>query len=559
VHIVCAFVGFWSRVGGALGIRAAWAKPVDPSRSLFSPGVFPIGWLPSSLRLTADEATSVSAVWACIQTISTSIASSPWLVYEVNARKRTYLPDDKLTFILNQRSNAEITAIAFREAMLFGALAQGNSYAEIIRDASGRVTGLVPLFPEAMIVERDATTKQLVYKYSDPGGGVLAMPGRDIFHLRGPVSVSGLLGDSIVGRAARGIALAAAAERYSLSYLSNGTMPSGVLKYPQKLDPKSLDRIREQWADRTSGPKAAGKPLILEGGMEWQSLSADPDKAQLGATQSWTVENIARYFNVPLVKLGVAAAAQGYGTNIESLNLEWTRTGLKPWALRLEQEANAKLLAPTPYRETCIEMGWMLRGDQKTQAEADKIRIESGVYTVNEIREELGENSIGKEGDLRFVSSLLTPMTTTLLDIQELAAKEKPAPMPALPAEDPAEADPEEEDDSPREDPVLRQALRQMVLQNLQRLEAKMSSERARMEKLGAKPEDITAKFHKWMAADCGPALELIRAAAKQHGHHVNGEADIALLTAVDAVTSGKPAAAEADRMISALLPEVTA
>jgi HK97 family phage portal protein len=558
-------VGFWSRVGGALGLRAAHVRPVDPSRSLFSPGVFPVGWLPSSLRLTADEATSVSAVWACIQTISTAIASSPWLVYGVEARKRTYLPDDKLTFILNQRSNVEITAIAFREAMLFGALAQGNSYAEIVRDASGRVVGLVPLFPEAMIVERDATTKQLVYKYSDPGGGVVPMQGRDIFHLRGPVSVSGLLGDSIVGRAARGIALAAAAERYSLAYLNNGTMPSGVLKYPQKLDPKSLDRIREQWADRTSGPKAAGKPLILEGGMEWQSLSADPDKAQLGATQSWTVENIARYFNVPLVKLGVAAAAQGYGTNIESLNLEWTRTGLKPWALRLEQEANSKLLAPSPYRETCIEMGWMLRGDQKTQAEADKIRIESGVLSVNEVREELGENSIGTEGDIRFVSATLTPLTDTLLDIQELAAKEKPAPTPSVPAEDPAAADSEEPDDSPREDPMLRQALRQMVLQNLEHLEKRIAKREADLKKKGAKPEEVAARlseerqaFRDWMSRDCYPALNLIRETAKAQGRHLNGEADSALLAAVDAVTNGKVPAAEADRLISALLPEVT-
>jgi hypothetical protein len=295
--------------------------------------------------------------------------------------------------------------------------------------------------------------------------------------------------------------------------------------------------------------------------MDTKDVSGDPEKAQLLATQQWGVENIARYFNVPLVKLGVAAAAQGYGTNIESLNLEWTRTGLRPWALRLEQEANAKLLSPSPYRETVIDMGWLVRGDAKTQAEADKIRIESGVLSVNEVREELGENTIGAEGDIRFVSASLQPLTETLLDIQELAAKE-PDP-PALPApaptEDPAEADSEETDADPEEDPVLRQALRQMVLQNLQRLEARMPKERAAMEKKGAKPDDVVAKIHEWMAKDCGPALELIRAAAKSQGRHVNGEADIALMAAVDAVASGKPPADEADRMFSALLPEVSA
>ena len=482
----------------------------------------------------------------------------------MESRKRTYLPDDKLSFVLNQRANEEITAIAFREAMLFGALATGNSFAEIVRDQAQRVIGLVPLFPERMSVERDAATKKLVYVYQDPTGGTVRLTSRDVFHLRGPVSVSGLLGDSIVGRAARGIALAAAAERYSLGYLSNGTVPSGVLKYPQKLDPNSLSRIREQWAERTSGPKAAGKPLILEGGMEWQSLSADPDKAQLGSTQSWTVENIARYFSVPLVKLGVAAAAQGYGTNLESLNLEWTRTGLRPWALRLEQEANSKLLTPSPYRETCIEMGWLVRGDAKAQAEADKIRIESGVLSVNEVREEMGENTIGPEGDMRFVSTLLTPLTTTLLEIQELAAEEPepPSPPSSTTGDEAPDAEDEPEGDG-EEAPVLRQALRALVLQNLEHLEKKIRLKEADMKKKGAKPEDVAARlederqaFRDWMARDCYPALALIRETAKASGRHLNGEADSALLAAVDAVTAGKLPAAEADRMLSLLLPE---
>ena len=210
-------MGFWSRVGNAFGIRSAATRPIDPSRFLASPGIFHSGWIPTGLTLTQDEATSVSTTWACIQAISTAIASSPWLVYGVQSRSRTYLPDDTLTFTLNQRANEEITAIAFREAMLFGALATGNSYAEIVRDAAQRVVGLVPLFPERMVLERDATTKRLVYTYQDPTGGTVRLTSRDVFHLRGPVSVSGLLGDSIVGRAARGIALSAAAERYSLA------------------------------------------------------------------------------------------------------------------------------------------------------------------------------------------------------------------------------------------------------------------------------------------------------------------------------------------------------
>ncbi len=521
-----------------------------------------MGWIPSSLRLNQDEATSVSAVWACIQVISNAVATSPWLVYEVAGRRRTYLPEDPLAFVLNQRANEEVTAVALREALLFGAMATGNGYAEVLRDQSRRVIGLKPLDSNGMMLTRDPETKRLVYVYTDVGGTVALSP-EDVFHLRGPVTIYGLLGDSLVGRAARAVALAAAAERFSLSYLANGAIPSLVLRYPTKLDDKSFERVRQQWSDRYAGPKQGGKPLILEGGMDTKDVSADPEKAQLIPTQNFTLEQAARYFGVPLVLLGVESAAQGYGVNLQAMMIAFSRQTLRPWQLRLEQEANSKLLARRPYRETTIDTSWLSRGDAKAQAEADRVRIESGVYSVNEVREEMGENTIGPEGDIRFVASSLQPLTTTLLEIQEKLAEDDPLPAPARGAPADAEVDTEDDpaddpaDDETEESPVLRQALRQMVLQNLERLEAKMASERTRMEKAGAKPEDISAKFRKWMAQDCGPALDLIRAAAKAKGHHVNGEADIALLAAVDAVTSGNPPSFAADRMISTLLPEV--
>lgn len=553
-------MGFWSRVGSALGIRGAATAPADPSRLV---STVPLGWIPSNLRLSQDEATSVSAVWACIQVISNAIATSPWLLYAVEGRKRTYLPDDPLAFILNQRANPEVTAVAMREALLFGAMATGNGYAEILRDQSRRVVGLKPLDSNGMQLARDPDTKALLYVYTD-ASGTSVIPQQDVFHLRGPVTIYGLLGDSLVGRAARAIALAAAAERFSLAFLSNGAIPSMVLRYPAKLDDKSFDRIRQQWADRYAGPKQGGKPLILEGGMDTKDVSADPERAQLIPTQNFTLEQAARYFGVPLVLLGVESAAQGYGVNLQAMMLAFSRQTLRPWQLRLEQEANSKLLAPRPYRETSIDTSWLSRGDAKAQAEADKVRIESGVLSVNEVREEMGENTIGPEGDIRFVSSTLQPLTTALLDIQELAAKEPepPAPPSELPSAD------EEEPDAPEGDgeeaPVLRQALRQLILQNLERLEKRVTARAKELEKKGSKPDDIAAKigeevaaFRQWMAKDCYPALALIRDVSEARGRHLNGEADSALLAAVDAIVNGKPPAAEADRLIAELLPEV--
>ena len=455
-------MGFLQALRDRIGIRAERTTGgVDP-RSILP--VFPTLWVPRELRVTPEQAVNVSVVYACIRAISEAIASSPWRIHGFEGKRREVFVDDPLDYLLNQRPNPEITAIAFREALVYAALADGNGYAEIQRDGSDRPIYLWPLDSCRMIPFRANPDSPLQYRYSDVDGVSRVLDARDVFHLRGPVCVTAMLGDSVVGRAARSIALMTAAQRFGVSFLANGAQPTGVLTYPSKLDEASMKRIRAQVEERYSGAKNAGRPLLLEGGLKFEAVQADPSKALMHDTLVWSVEDIARYFGVPLVKLGVQAAAQGYGTNVSQLNLEWTRTGLRPWALRLEQEANAKLFPERQrgaWRETCIDMEWLTRGDAKAQAEADEIRIRSGVDSVNEVLERLGRNTIGPEGEIRFIGTGLQPLTVELLEIQAKQAEAgDPAMQPADPA-DPAMADPaspgEPQDPAQLEDPAAAQ------------------------------------------------------------------------------------------------------
>jgi HK97 family phage portal protein len=412
-------------------------------------GLFmPTAWIPRDLRITNAQAENISVVYACIRAIAEALASSPWQVFEVEGRKRELAPDDPLAYLLNQRPNPDITAIAFKEALVHWAISEGNGYAEIQRNRNGAPVALWPLLSSNMTLVRDGDGP-LEYDYTDLDGITRRLDARDVYHLRGPVSATALLGDSVVGRASRSAALMSAAQRFGLSYLANGAQPTGVLTYPGKLDPKSMDRIREQVAERQGGLKNAGKPLLLEGGMKFEPVQSDPAKAMMHDTLTWSTEDLARYFGVPLVKLGVQAAAQGYGTNVSQLNLEWTRTGLRPWALRLEQEANEKLFPLRQrgkWRETTIDMEWLTRGDAKAQADADEVRIRSGVECVNDVLERLGKNTIGPEGDIRFIGTDMQPLTSTLIDIQEKAAEEPKSPAPGLSIAPPVPEEPDEDD-----------------------------------------------------------------------------------------------------------------
>lgn len=362
---------------------------------------------PAGIYVTPENALDISVAWACVMAIATAMGASRWKVYSIKGETRTELPDDRLEYVLNVRPNPEMTAIAFREAILIQALTWGNAYAEITRNARGDVAELWPLFSDRMVPRRSTTPPYaLFYEYSNQDGSKTLLGPEQIYHLHGP-GIAGLVGDNIVARMAKSLSLAAAQERFASTYFGNNTIIGGVLKTPKALKKETKDNLREQWVDKYGGPFKANKPIILEDGMDWTPFSNDAENAQLIQSRTYQVEEICRFFGVPPHK--VQHLARATFNNIEHLGLEFVRDALTPWARRHEQEADFKLLSQrAPWRVTRIDMVWLSQGDFKTRMEGYKIAREMGVYTANEIRKKEGENTIGAEGDIRIVPANMT-------------------------------------------------------------------------------------------------------------------------------------------------------
>ena len=55
---------------------------------------------------------------------------------------------------------------------------------------------------------------------------------------------------------------------YKVKYLTNAASPNLLIKYAQKLQPSTVDSLRERMAARYGGPDNAGKTLILDQGAD---------------------------------------------------------------------------------------------------------------------------------------------------------------------------------------------------------------------------------------------------------------------------------------------------
>ncbi len=83
----------------------------------------------AGVRVTHDLAMMVSAVWACIDIIAATLASSDWNVYagvRGSSTNKNLLENDNLQYLLNTRPNKEMTAQSFKRALGIAAVGYGN-------------------------------------------------------------------------------------------------------------------------------------------------------------------------------------------------------------------------------------------------------------------------------------------------------------------------------------------------------------------------------------------------------------------------------------------------
>lgn len=466
----------------------------DPRREIRYALPYPV----SGINLTPDEMLSLAAVWACIDAIASAVSSCPWNVYQpLGPHRKQLLFDDPVAEILNVQPNPEMTAIGFREAMLFQCIPFGNSYAEIVRDGGGRVAQLWPLMSDRMYVVRDDRWN-LLYRYRQWDGSWLELPQNKVFHLRGP-GLYGLMGENVIARAAKSVSVAAAQERYAASFFGQGASPGGVLKHPGKLNKDVHDRLKEDWAEKKKGPENAHKPLILEEGMEWEATGIDPEKAQLTESRQFAVEEIARWFKVPPHKIGHLLRATF--TNIEHQSIEFVRDCLRPWCCRLEQEAAIKLFRRdrAPWKLTGIDTRELSQGDAAARAAFYASGRQNGWLNANEIRGFEGLDEIGSDGDVFLANGTLKPVEQLIEPPAPPPPKLPSGKPPGLPPgkktiapEEPG-TDSETQSNGPDARTIARAALTVILGGALERFARRLANRRADLEKHSKTPAEIEA------------------------------------------------------------------
>lgn len=339
--------------------------------------------------VTAETAEALPAVMNAVTVISEAVAAMPCYMYRLKNSNRERVYNHPVDYLLNEMPNRYQTPYQFKVTMMRHCLLNGNAYAVIEWDKSGKPLSLTPYPPSAVNVQRNIKG-DYIYQITDLNGKVTNYLPEEIFHLR-YASLDGFMGRSPITICREAIGLGLAQQRHGTSVMKNGLMASGLITTSEWFDEAKAKKAINA-LERYKGAKNAGKTPILEGGMEYKQLGMTNQDAEWLQSRAFTISDIARIFNISPIFL------QDYSnssySNFSEASRAFLSQTLRPWLTNFEQQLKDALLIDldNPRKQFVIEFDTsdLLRINQVERFNSYEIAIKAGFLSPNEVRQREG-------------------------------------------------------------------------------------------------------------------------------------------------------------------------
>lgn len=359
-----------------------------------------------------------SNVFACVSILADDLAKLPIHTYYGDG-DRTKGMKHPVAELLYTRPNHLMSAFTLKQTLQMHVGLYGNAFAFIDWGNDGFPKAIWPLEPSSTVPYLDVKTGRLTYQTQTIQGETITLQPSDVLHFKT------MARDGIVGKAPwrtlvdelRG---QNSTKEFISNFYKNGTLVSGVLQTDSKINQEAKDKLRKDFASRYASPDNAGKTVVLDMGLKFQTIGMQLDQAQFIETQKFGINEVAKVYRVPPHKL--AQLDRATYANAEAMGLEYIKSTLLPIFMQWEQELNYKLFTKIERQQYYVKFNAdaELRGDSKSRAEYYTKMIQTGVYTLNEVRamEEQKPMNDGM-GDKHFIS--LNYTTTDNLEKLQLA------------------------------------------------------------------------------------------------------------------------------------------
>ena len=287
-------------------------------------------WSPRDYSAFAREGYSRNPiVYRAVRMISEAAASIPVRLHEGPHR----LDAHPLLDLLAQ-PNAMACGPDLMEDWYGYLLIAGNAYMEAVR-VGGALRELHVLRPDRMKVIAGGDGWPDAYEYTANGSSIRFAQApeegrRPILHMALFNPSNDYYGMSPIEAASSAIDLHNAASGWNKALLDNAARPSGALVYTGAdghLSEEQFSRLKAELETNYQGAMNAGRPLLLEGGLDWKAMSLSPKDMDFLEAKHSAAREIALALGVPPMLLGIPGD-NTYANYSEANRVFWRQTVL---------------------------------------------------------------------------------------------------------------------------------------------------------------------------------------------------------------------------------------
>ena len=311
-------------------------KASATGRVLALQGAGRVAWSPRDVvSLTRAGFAGSPIGYRVVKMIAEAAAALPLVVQDAERRYDTH-PVQALIARPNMgQGRAELLEALYGQVLL-----TGNGYLEAVADDALPVEIHV-LRSDRMSVVPGADGWPAGYEYNVNGRkhrfnvveGV-----SPICHIKSFHPQDDHYGFSALQAAATAIDVHNSASRWSKALLDNAARPSGAIVYrgadgQSSLSADQYDRLLTEMETQHQGARNAGRPMLLDGGLDWKPMGFSPSDMEFQKTKEGAAREIAIAFGVPPMLLGIPGDATY--ANYQEANRAFYRLTVLPLATRV--------------------------------------------------------------------------------------------------------------------------------------------------------------------------------------------------------------------------------
>jgi HK97 family phage portal protein len=245
------------------------------------------------------------------------------------------------------RPNPRQDRASFLEAIATHLLLAGNAYVEAV-SVEAHPRELYALRPDRMKLIPGADGWPAAYEYTVAGRSVRfdqsATP-PPILHLTLMHPLDDHYGLAPLEAAAVAVDTHNAAAKWNKALLDNAARPCGALVLAdvdgRVLSSDQFERLKRSLDEEYTGARNAGRPLVLEAGLDWKPMSFTPKDMDFMEAKHTAAREIALAFGVPPQLLGIPG--DNTYSNYQEANRVFFRATVLPFANRIAAALSAWL------------------------------------------------------------------------------------------------------------------------------------------------------------------------------------------------------------------------